>query len=242
MITKIGRSVLWAMIALAVIFAVLALTVSPWWWLGELIFVPLALVGLHDITQKKHSITRNYPIIGHLRFILEDMGPELHQYLVENNTDGAPFNRDSARSSTSGPRACPTPSRSAPSTTSTASATRGSSTRSPRARSRRIRRATCASRSAEPTARSRTRSRVLNISAMSFGALGGNAVLAINTGAKMRQLRARHRRGRDLALPPRARRRPDLADRHRLLRLPQQGRRLRSRAVRRRTPSIRRSR
>ena len=94
MITKIGRSVLWAMIALAVIFAVLALTVSPWWWLGELIFVPLALVGLHDITQKRHSITRNYAIIGHLRFILEDMGPELHQYLVENNTDGAPFNRD----------------------------------------------------------------------------------------------------------------------------------------------------
>ena len=88
MITKIGRSVLWAMIALAVIVAVLALTVSPWWWLGEIIFVPLALVGLHDITQKKHSITRNYPIIGHLRFILEDMGPELHQYLVESNTDG----------------------------------------------------------------------------------------------------------------------------------------------------------
>ena len=94
MITKIGRNVLWAMIALAVIFAVLALTVSPWWWLGELIFVPLTLVGLHDITQKKHAITSNYPIIGHLRFILEDMGPELHQYLVENNTDGAPFNRD----------------------------------------------------------------------------------------------------------------------------------------------------
>ncbi|WP_426571566.1 FMN-binding glutamate synthase family protein [Aquihabitans sp. McL0605] len=68
--------------------------ISPWWLLLELLFVPLAIVGIYDYTQPRHSILRNYPIIGHLRFIVEDMGPELHQYLVENSEDGRPFNRD----------------------------------------------------------------------------------------------------------------------------------------------------
>ena len=56
--------------------------------------MPLALLGLYDITQKKHNILHNYPIAGHMRFLLESMGPELHQYLVENDEDGRPFNRD----------------------------------------------------------------------------------------------------------------------------------------------------
>ena len=72
---------------------------------------------------------------------------------------------------------------------------------------------------------------VLNISAMSFGALGAAAVKAMNTGAKLGRLRARHRRGRAVQAPPRARRRRDLADRHRLLRLPHRRRRLQPRAV-----------
>ena len=58
------------------------------------IFVPLVLLGLYDVTQKRHNILRNYPIAGHLRFLLEAMGPELHQYLVESDEDGRPFNRD----------------------------------------------------------------------------------------------------------------------------------------------------
>ena len=52
------------------------------------------LLGLYDFTQTKHSILRNYPIVGRMRFLLEDAGPELHQYLVENNTEGRPFDRD----------------------------------------------------------------------------------------------------------------------------------------------------
>ncbi len=67
---------------------------SPWWWLLEILFVPLVLLGIYDYFQPRHSILRNYPLAGRMRFLLEGMGPELHQYLVENDTDGRPFDRD----------------------------------------------------------------------------------------------------------------------------------------------------
>ncbi len=54
----------------------------------------LLLVGVHDILQHTHSVLRNYPVLGHLRFLLEDVGPELRQYVVEHNLEGRPFNRD----------------------------------------------------------------------------------------------------------------------------------------------------
>ncbi len=58
------------------------------------IAVALALVGLHDITQTKRSILRNYPIIGHIRFFLEKIRPEMRQYFFEADTDGRPFPRE----------------------------------------------------------------------------------------------------------------------------------------------------
>ena len=93
MVESIRTKLLWAVIVLAVVFAGLAL-LSPWYLLAEIILVPLALLGIYDFFQKRHSILRNFPLAGHLRFLLEDMGPELHQYLVENDTDGRPFDRD----------------------------------------------------------------------------------------------------------------------------------------------------
>ncbi len=90
---KIGWKALWAAIALALVVIGLAF-VSPWFLLLELIFVPLVLLGLYDVTQRRHSILRNYPIAGHMRFLLEAMGPELHQYLVESDENGRPFDRD----------------------------------------------------------------------------------------------------------------------------------------------------
>ncbi len=51
-------------------------------------------LGLYDIFQKKHSILRNFPLLGHMRYLLEMIGPELHQYFVENNTDGKPIDRN----------------------------------------------------------------------------------------------------------------------------------------------------
>ncbi len=93
MIEDIRRKVWLATVALAVVCVGLVVW-SPWFLIGVGVFGVLALVGLYDFLQRRHSILRNYPIVGHLRFLLEDAGPELHQYLVENDTDGRPFDRD----------------------------------------------------------------------------------------------------------------------------------------------------
>lgn len=57
----------------------------------------LALVAVFDIYQKKHAILRNFPIIGHFRYILEAIGPELRQYIVTDNDEERPFTRDQRR-------------------------------------------------------------------------------------------------------------------------------------------------
>ena len=51
-------------------------------------------VVLYDLTQRRHAILRNFPIIGHLRYLLEEVGPELRQYIVTSNTEERPFSRD----------------------------------------------------------------------------------------------------------------------------------------------------
>lgn len=51
-------------------------------------------LGLYDIFQKKETVLRNFPVIGHMRFLLQMIGPEIHQYFVENNTDGKPIDRN----------------------------------------------------------------------------------------------------------------------------------------------------
>ncbi len=58
------------------------------------IFAAFAFLGLRDITQTKHAILRNYPIAAHLRFLLENIRPEMRQYFFEADKDGTPFPRD----------------------------------------------------------------------------------------------------------------------------------------------------
>lgn len=55
-----------------------------------------SLVGLavRDLVQRQHSVLRNYPVVGHLRYLLEDIRPEIQQYFIERNWDGRPFDRD----------------------------------------------------------------------------------------------------------------------------------------------------
>ena len=55
---------------------------------------PLIAVGLHDVIQKRHSLLRIYPLIGHGRYLLETLRPEIQQYFVESNTDGMPYSRE----------------------------------------------------------------------------------------------------------------------------------------------------
>lgn len=56
--------------------------------------VPIGLLGLWDMFQTKHAILRNFPVIGHGRYLMEMIRPEINQYFVESNTDGAPFSRE----------------------------------------------------------------------------------------------------------------------------------------------------
>ncbi len=63
----------------------------PWWgW----VIVGLLIVAIRDIFfQKKHTISHNFPVVGHLRYLLESIGPEMRQYFVANNREELPFNR-----------------------------------------------------------------------------------------------------------------------------------------------------
>jgi glutamate synthase domain-containing protein 2 len=57
-------------------------------------FAGLSLLGTHDLVQQKHAILRNYPIAAHLRFLLEEIRPEMRQYFFEDEKHGLPFSRD----------------------------------------------------------------------------------------------------------------------------------------------------
>lgn len=69
-----------------------SLFVTPIWWLF-VILAPLVILGIYDMTQTKHAIRRNFPVIGNLRYILEGIRPEIMQYFVETDTEGRPFDR-----------------------------------------------------------------------------------------------------------------------------------------------------
>lgn len=62
------------------------------WFLAPVL--ALIALGLHDLFQRKHTILRLYPVIGHVRFLFESVRKEIQQYFVESDTDGAPVNRE----------------------------------------------------------------------------------------------------------------------------------------------------
>ncbi|MBI4142467.1 FMN-binding glutamate synthase family protein [Candidatus Uhrbacteria bacterium] len=57
------------------------------------VIIPLIALGVSDVVQTRHAVLRNFPIIGHFRYLLEFVRPEIQQYFVESNTDGKPFSR-----------------------------------------------------------------------------------------------------------------------------------------------------
>lgn len=57
------------------------------------IFGPLFILGIYDLLQKRHTIERNFPVFGRLRFLMEDLRPKIYQYFIESDIDGTPFNR-----------------------------------------------------------------------------------------------------------------------------------------------------
>lgn len=80
-------------ILLALVTLILALAINAWWLIGTLVFGALALLGVFDQIQTRHTIRRNYPVIGNLRFIFESIRPELRQYFFEDDTQQLPFSR-----------------------------------------------------------------------------------------------------------------------------------------------------
>ncbi len=151
-------------------------------WLTALLWLALLALGIHDVRQTHHAILRNYPIIGHLRFLLEHVRPEIRQYFLESETEAAPFSR--AQRSLVYARA------------------KGQSDKRPFGTQMDVHSVgyEWLTHSMNPSKIASTDFRVsignaactqpyaislFNISAMSFGALSANAVLALNQGAKM---------------------------------------------------------
>ena len=147
-----------------------------------LLFAALSAVGVHDLLQTHHAILRNYPILGHMRFLLEFIRPEIRQYFIESESEAAPFSR--AQRSLVYARA------------------KGQSDKRPFGTQLNVDEPgyEWLTHSMAPTTIDSADFRVhvgntacsqpydislFNVSAMSFGALSANAVMALNQGAKM---------------------------------------------------------
>ncbi len=167
-------------ITLAVVAAV------AWWWppvLWSLALVgPIFGLGIADLTQTRQAVRRNFPVIGHGRYLLEKIRPEINQYFVESNSDGKPFSRNDR--SVVYQRA------------------KGELDTLPFGTQRDVYAPgfewinhSLAPKTPDPSAervliggkdcRQPYSASVFNVSAMSYGSLSKNAVLALNTGAKL---------------------------------------------------------
>ncbi len=83
-------------IVLFVMVFIIILVLAQFWhtmYWSLIIILPLFLMGLYDFFQKRHAIRRNYPLIGRMRYVLESIRPEIMQYFVETDTEGRPLNR-----------------------------------------------------------------------------------------------------------------------------------------------------
>jgi glutamate synthase domain-containing protein 2 len=82
----------WLSVAATAIFALL-IQFGTVFLLLALIAAALVAIGAWDMLQTRHSLRRNYPILANIRFLLEEIRPEIRQYFLESDTDGTPFNR-----------------------------------------------------------------------------------------------------------------------------------------------------
>lgn len=76
-----------------VVFTALAIFVWSGFWFFLAFCLIFVAIGLRDLFQKKHTLWRNFPVLGRLRWLMEAMRPKLYQYFVESDTDGRPINR-----------------------------------------------------------------------------------------------------------------------------------------------------
>jgi glutamate synthase domain-containing protein 2 len=174
------RYAVWALCIVGFIASAVA-----WWQLGMsfwlvVVFAALALVGLRDVTQARHAVLRNYPVIGHLRFLLEFVRPEVRQYFIEGDREAAPFSRQQRSLVYQRAKG---ESDKRPFGTQMDVGAIGyewiNHSMQPSVLKSHDFRVLIGAGRAQPYSAS-----IFNISAMSFGALSANAILALNSGAK----------------------------------------------------------
>lgn len=169
-----------SIVSIASIFAV-SLLWPPFLW-GYLIVVPLVLLGWRDIVQKKHTILRLYPVLGHFRFMFEAIRPEIQQYFVEDDTSGMPVNREFRSlvyQRAKGDRDT------RPFGTQFDTYRVGYEWTNHSLYPQRMMREEPRVVFGEDTCRHPYEAALFNISAMSYGALSKNAIMALNLGAKL---------------------------------------------------------
>ena len=165
----------------AVLLGIGALTYRPLLW-GALLLLPLVALGVWDVFQTQHSLLRNYPLLAHIRWFFEFIRPEIRQYLIESDREEIPFSREQrsvvyARAKDEMDQR-PFGTRNDVYDAGYAWLNHSAVPRPAGDSDYRVEigGATCA----RPY-----RASILNISAMSFGSLSANAILALNKGAKL---------------------------------------------------------
>jgi len=170
----------WLVCALLTLLCAMAWVLKGMDGLPTVVFAALTLLGWRDSRQTKRSILRNYPVIGHVRFILEFIRPEIRQYFLESDNEAAPFSRQ--QRSLVYQRAKGDPDK-RPFGTQRDVGANGyewiNHSLAPTTLATHDFRITIGAGRQQPYSAS-----IFNISAMSFGALSANAILALNAGAK----------------------------------------------------------
>ncbi|KXS47181.1 MAG: glutamate synthase, partial [Marinobacter sp. T13-3] len=83
--------------AISIAGLVISLPVTIWMDAGyvfPLIFAILTAIGTRDLLQRRHTVSRNYPIMANFRYLFESVGPEIRQYFIQSDTEERPFSRE----------------------------------------------------------------------------------------------------------------------------------------------------
>ena len=149
---------------------------------GLVVLIPIIAVGASDMVQEQHSIRRNFPVIGRARWILESIRPEIQQYFIESNSDGRPFSREKrsliyqrSKNATS----------TVPFGTQMDVYETGYEWVNHSLAPKHVKDWNLRVNIGGPKCKFPYSASILNISAMSFGSLSRNAILALNNGAKI---------------------------------------------------------
>jgi len=93
-LSLLSRYAVFAVLALFTLVSLPFVGAAGWLWPLTLAAGLLTLLGLHNLTQTRHAVLRNYPVIGNIRYLVEGIRPEIRQYLLESDRERVPFSRD----------------------------------------------------------------------------------------------------------------------------------------------------